>query len=75
MFSKISEVRKAYLASRDQVTKLKSDGQVEQANRVLEKDYLPAADGYMKLVGEFLAVQRKNLDAKLSMSNRQVAID
>jgi len=63
LFSKISEVRKAYLTSRDQVTKLKTDGQVEQANSVLEKDYLPAADGYMKLVGEFLAVQRKNLDA------------
>ena len=63
LFAKISEVRKAYLTSRDQVTKLKADGQVEQANTVLEKDYLPAAEGYLKLVGEFLAIQRNELDA------------
>jgi len=64
LFSKISEVRKAYLTSRDQVTKLKADGQVEEANSLLGKDYLPAADGYLKLVGEFLAMQRKNLDTR-----------
>jgi methyl-accepting chemotaxis protein len=64
LFSKIAEVRKAYLTSRDQVTKLKADGQVEEANSILEKDYLPAADGYLKLVGEFLAMQRKNLDTR-----------
>src|SRR5450830_1700914 len=64
LFAKITDVRKAYLASRDQVTKLKAGGQTEEANSLLEKTYLPAADGYMKLVGEFLALQRQNLDAK-----------
>jgi len=64
LFSKISEVRKAYLSSRDQVTKLKGDGQANEANRVLENIYIPAADNYMKLVAEFLGMQRKNLDAK-----------
>jgi methyl-accepting chemotaxis protein len=64
LFAKIADVRKAYLASRDQVTKLKANGQTEEANSLLEKTYLPAADGYMKLVGEFLAMQRQNLDAK-----------
>ncbi len=64
LFGKISDVRKTYLASRDQVTKLKADGQTEEANSLLEKTYLPAADAYMKLVGEFLGVQRQNLDAK-----------
>ena len=64
LFAKITDVRKAYLSSRDKVTKLKADGQAEEANNLLEKTYLPAADGYMKLVGEFLALQRQNLDAK-----------
>jgi methyl-accepting chemotaxis protein len=64
LFTKISEVRKAYLASREQVTKLKADGQTEEAMRVLEKAYLPTADNYMKLVGEFLGMQRQNLDAR-----------
>jgi methyl-accepting chemotaxis protein len=72
LFSKIGEVRKAYLASRDQVTKLKADGQVDEANRLLEKDYLPAAQGYLGLVADFLAMQRKNLDAKaLEIANIQ----
>jgi len=64
LFSKISDVRKAYLSSRDQVTKLKADGQADEANRLLESSYIPAADNYMKLVSEFLDLQRKNLDAK-----------
>ena len=64
LFAQISEVRKAYLTTRDQVTKLKADGQTEEANSLLEKAYLPAAENYMKLVGEFLNMQRQNLDAK-----------
>jgi methyl-accepting chemotaxis protein len=64
LFAKITDVRKAYLASRDQVTKLKAAGQTEEANTLLEKTYLPSADNYMKLVGEFLGMQRQNLDAK-----------
>jgi methyl-accepting chemotaxis protein len=64
LFSKISTVRKAYLASRDQVTKFKAEGQAGEANSVLEKTYIPVADSYMKLVAEFLSLQRKNLDAK-----------
>src|SRR5450830_115020 len=64
LFSKISVVRKAYLSSRDQVTKLKSEGQADQANSLLESTYIPVADNYMKLIAEFLNLQRKNLDAK-----------
>ena len=64
LFSKISVVRKAYLSSRDQVTKLKAEGQADQANSLLESTYIPVADNYMKLIAEFLNLQRKNLDAK-----------
>jgi methyl-accepting chemotaxis protein len=64
LFAKISDVRNDYLASRDQVAKLKVEGQTEEAKGLLEKAYLPAADNYMKLVGEFLNMQRQNLDAK-----------
>ncbi|MDD2925789.1 methyl-accepting chemotaxis protein, partial [Rhodoferax sp.] len=40
------------------------EGKADEANRLLEKAYLPAADGYIKLVGDFLAMQRQGLDAK-----------
>jgi methyl-accepting chemotaxis protein len=63
LYAKISDVRKVYLSTRDHVTKLKSEGQADEANTLLEKAYLPAADNYMKLVGEFLTLQRQGLDA------------
>jgi methyl-accepting chemotaxis protein len=55
-------VRKTYLASRDQVAKLKVAGKVEEADVILNKEYLPAAESYQAIVAKFLAVQRKNLD-------------
>ena len=66
LFAKIAVVRKAYMVSRDQVTKLKAEGQADAANSVLEKSYIPDADNYMKLVAEFLGMQRNTLDAKAS---------
>ena len=56
-------VRKTYLASRDQVTALKAEGKTEEADAVLTKAYLPAAEAYQGLVAQFLAVQRKSLDS------------
>jgi len=66
LFAQIAVVRKAYLTSRDHVTQLKAAGQADQANSVLENTYIPDADRYMKLVAEFLSLQRTNLDAKVS---------
>jgi methyl-accepting chemotaxis protein len=55
-------VRKTYLSSRDQVGKLKAEGKTEEADEILTKTYLPAAESYQGIVAKFLAVQRKNLD-------------
>ena len=66
LFSKISEVRKAYLTSRNQVAKLKSEGKTDEANDTLEKAFVPLSENYLKLVGELLEVQRKSLDQKAS---------
>ncbi|WP_426174662.1 methyl-accepting chemotaxis protein [Massilia sp. TWR1-2-2] len=56
-------VRKTYLASRDEVTRLKAEGKPEEAEDVLTKAYLPAAESYQALVARFLAVQRQSLDS------------
>ncbi len=66
LFTRISEVRKAYLASRSQVTKLKSEGRANEANDTLEKAFIPLSNSYLKLVGELLEVQHKTLDQKAS---------
>ncbi|RYE77185.1 MAG: hypothetical protein EOO80_11320, partial [Oxalobacteraceae bacterium] len=45
-YAKAMEVRKVYLSSRDTVIKLKAEGKLEEANALLEKTYLPAAESY-----------------------------
>jgi methyl-accepting chemotaxis protein len=55
-------VRKTYLATRDQVAQLKLEGKTQEADELLTKTYLPAAESYQGIVAKFLDVQRKNLD-------------
>jgi methyl-accepting chemotaxis protein len=62
LLTRIAENRKAYLESKDAVLKLKSDGHTDEASKMLQEQFLPAAKRYEDLVTEFLSVQRKNLD-------------
>ena len=63
MFAALLEQRKLYLSSRDQVYKLKGESQVDAANEVFEKTFVPAAAKYQKMVFELLEHQRANIDA------------
>jgi methyl-accepting chemotaxis protein len=63
LFEKLKEVRKGFAAGRDELTKLKAAGQSDEANTLLEKAFIPVANNYRDTVGEFLDLQRKNLDA------------
>ena len=58
MFAGLLEQRKVYIGSRDQVYKLKGESQVEAANEVFEKTFVPAAAKYQKMVSDLLAHQR-----------------
>jgi methyl-accepting chemotaxis protein len=61
-YSKAVEVRKTYLSSRDQSIKLKEAGKLEEANAMLEKMYLPAAQAYQDTLKDFVSMQRSLLD-------------
>ena len=63
MFAALLEQRKVYLGSRDQVYKLKGEGQAEAANEVFEKTFVPAAATYQKMVFDLLEHQRAAIDA------------
>ncbi len=63
LWERVMEQRKAYLASRDKVAKLKTGGELEQANEVFEKTYQPAAAQYQALVQDLLTMQRGKIDA------------
>jgi methyl-accepting chemotaxis protein len=62
IWAKLGTLQKAYVAGRDEVVKLKAAGQAEEANRVLEQTFIPAANNYRKTVTEFLEMQRHALD-------------
>ncbi|MGK5011234.1 methyl-accepting chemotaxis protein [Janthinobacterium sp. MDB2-8] len=62
MFAGLLEQRKVYISSRDQVYKLKGESQVEAANEVFEKTFVPAAVKYQKMVLDLLEHQRASID-------------
>ncbi|MDN2676819.1 methyl-accepting chemotaxis protein [Janthinobacterium sp. SUN033] len=63
MFAGLLEQRKVYIGSRDQVYKLKGEAQVDAANEVFEKTFVPAAAKYQKMVSDLLEHQRATIDA------------
>jgi methyl-accepting chemotaxis protein len=62
MFADLLEQRKVYIGSRDQVYKLKGESQVDAANEVFEKAFVPAAAKYQKMVLDLLEHQRASID-------------
>jgi methyl-accepting chemotaxis protein len=63
LFAKILEQRKAYSASRDGTVKAKADGNAEEAARILEKEFTPAAQKYQDLLQELVTMQRNSMNA------------
>ena len=62
LFAKILEQRKVYSASRDGTVKAKADGNAEEAARILEKEFTPAAQKYQDLLQELVTMQRNSMD-------------
>jgi len=63
LFAKILEQRKTYSASRDGAVKAKADGNEEEAARLLDKEFTPAAKRYQELLQELVTMQRASMDA------------
>ena len=63
LFARIGEQRKIYLSSRDQVTKLKMAGQLEEADKVFQSAFKPATESYQGLLIDLLKTQRAKIDA------------
>jgi methyl-accepting chemotaxis protein len=63
LFVRIGEQRKVYLSSREQLTKLKAAGELEEANKIFETVFLPGTAKYQSLIAELLKMQRAKIDA------------
>jgi methyl-accepting chemotaxis protein len=74
MMEQLVATRKLYVASRDGVMKAKAAGNADEATRLLEKEYLPAAQIYEGMLQKMLDHQRKEIDASAA-SIDQVARD
>ena len=62
LFARIGEVRKAYLSSRDEVSKLKKAGDAEGASRAFSQKYEPTVVAYQDVMDQLVALQRRKLD-------------
>ena len=63
IFRQVSEMRKVYLSSRDQINKLKTAGQLDEAKAVFENTFVPGSAKYQKHVLDLLLHQRASIDA------------
>jgi len=62
LFKDIGEVRKTYSTARDTVIQLKAEGKPEEASKLLEEGFVPAAKVYQEKVQQLVTLQRKALD-------------
>ncbi|SHN40231.1 methyl-accepting chemotaxis protein [Duganella sacchari] len=63
LFGRIGEQRKVYLSSRDQIAKLKTSGELDEANKIFETVFRPGTAKYQELIAELLKMQRAKIDA------------
>jgi methyl-accepting chemotaxis protein len=61
IFARLSATQKVYSDSRDQVLKLKGEGNTEAANAVLNKTFLPTATSYQDIIADFVTTERRIL--------------
>ncbi|MBV8380631.1 MAG: MCP four helix bundle domain-containing protein [Paucibacter sp.] len=62
-FDKVSEARKAYLSSRDEVFAAKKAGDADKAQQAFKNDFQPAAQAFQDNIKTLLDIERKRLDA------------
>ena len=62
LFNAIAEKRKIYITARDAIVKAKEEGRTEEANRLIDGTFLPAAKAYQELIQELLEDQRKSIN-------------
>ncbi len=63
LYAKIIAQRKLYSAGRDGAIKAKAEGNTDEATRIFEQEFVPAANVYQESLRELVAMQRKHIDA------------
>jgi len=62
LFDEVAKARKVYIDSREEIVKLKKDGQAEAADRQLTEVFVPGSKVYLARMQDFLDHQRASID-------------
>ncbi|MGE5652230.1 MAG: methyl-accepting chemotaxis protein [Bacillota bacterium] len=62
LYKAIGEKRKVYTVARDAIAKAKAEGRMEEAERLLQQDFVPAANAYQELVHQLMDEQRNSMN-------------
>ncbi|MGO4394927.1 MCP four helix bundle domain-containing protein, partial [Variovorax sp. M-6] len=66
LWKDFQDVRTKYLEGRDAVVKAKAEGTMEDANRALERQFMPTAKVYLDNVQHLLEMQRRTIDGTVA---------
>jgi methyl-accepting chemotaxis protein len=64
LLDSLNPIRKQYLATRDQIVKLKQEGLFEQAEQVLNQGFVPTGEAYVDKLKQLQDMQRASIDAR-----------
>ncbi len=67
LYDQAMTFRKAYLAARDSIVAAKTDGRGDEASKLYDEKYAPAAKGYLESMEGLLEVQRKDINDAAAM--------
>jgi len=62
LFDEIGKIRKQYVSARDQVTKLKKEGSIAEADLLMKNEFMPAAQAYLDKTQAMLDLQRQHIN-------------
>jgi len=62
LFDEIGKIRKQYVSVRDQVTKLKKEGSIAEADLLMKNEFMPAAQAYLDKTQAMLDMQRQRIN-------------
>lgn len=69
LFDKIGDLRKGYIAARDEITRLKKLGQADEATALLDRQAAPAAKADLDAMLDLQAHQRHAIEAQAQQVN------
>ena len=62
LFQNIAEQRKVYLASHNRILELKSGGNIDEGNRLLDQEFVPLAKSYQDAMLKLLELEQREID-------------